>query len=79
MIDIYLNKIEDEQKKYGSEYSHEVSDFHIEQLVCICLDFFAAGSETTSTTLSWGLMYFALNKEVQRKFQQEIDEVLGGK
>ena len=78
-MDIYLKEIESEKKKYGPQYSHKVSDFHIEQLVGICLDFFGAGSETTSTTLSWGLMYFALNQEVQRKFQKEIDEVLGGR
>ena len=77
-MDIYLKEIESEKKKYGSQYSHKVSDFHIEQLVGICLDFFGAGSETTSTTLSWGLMYMALNQEVQRKCQKEIERVLGG-
>lgn len=77
-MDIYLKEIESEKKKYGSRYSHKVSDYHIEQLVGICLDFFGAGSETTSTTLSWGLMYMVLNHKVQRKCQKEIDDILGG-
>ena len=77
-MDIYLMEIENEKKRYGSQYSHQVSDFHIEQLVGICLDFFSAGSETTSTTLSWGIMYLACQKEVQRKCQKEIDFLLGG-
>ena len=77
-MDIYLREIEKEKEKYGSQYSHKVSDFHIEQLVVMCLDFFAAGSETSSTTLSWAIMYLSCNKEVQKNCQQEIDQVLGG-
>ena len=44
----------------------------------LCLDFFAAGSETTSTTLVWSVMYMALYPEVQEKCQKEIDEYLQG-
>lgn len=78
-IDIYLREIENEKKRCGSQYGFDVSTFHSEQLVVLCMDLFAAGSETTGTTLSWGVMYLALNQEVQRKCQQEIDNLLGGK
>ena len=57
----------------------ETSNFHVEQLVTICLDFFVAGSETTSTTLTWAVMYMVLYPIVQQKCQEEIDANLQGK
>ena len=77
-MDIYLREIENEKKRCGLQYSPEMSNFHTEQLVVMCLDLFSAGSETTSTTLSWGIMYMACNIDAQRKCQQEIDTLLGG-
>ena len=78
-MDIYLREIENEKKRCGSRYNLDVSTFQTGQLVVLCMDLFKAGSETTSTTLSWGIMYMALNQETQRKCQKEIDELLGGK
>ena len=42
----------------------------------VILDLFFAGSETTSTTLDWAFLYMAEYPEIQRKCQQEIEEVL---
>ncbi|KAF4021738.1 hypothetical protein G4228_013914 [Cervus hanglu yarkandensis] len=53
------------------------SSFHEENLIYSTLDLFFAGTETTSTTLRWGLLYMALNPEIQEKVQAEIDKVLG--
>ena len=39
------------------------------------LDLFAAGTETTSTTLQWLLMYMMYNQEVQEKCREEIHQV----
>lgn len=50
-----------------------------EQLLSICLDFFQAGTETTSNTLSFGLMYMIHHKEVSEKVQAELDGVIGRK
>ena len=36
--------------------------------------FLAAGYETTATTLAWAAYFLALNQQVQKKMQQEIDE-----
>ena len=78
-MDIYLKEMENEKKRCENQYSSETSNFFIEQLVVICLDLFSAGSETTSTTLSWAIMYVSFNIDVQRKCQQEIDALIGGK
>ncbi|KAG1964374.1 cytochrome P450 2J6 [Pimephales promelas] len=52
--------------------------FDVENL-CICtLDLFVAGTETTSTTLYWGLLYMMKYPEIQAKVQEEIDHVVGG-
>ncbi|XP_070324183.1 cytochrome P450 2J2-like isoform X2 [Odocoileus virginianus] len=53
------------------------SSFHDENLIYSTLDLFTAGTETTSTTLRWGLLLMALYPEIQEKVQAEIDRVLG--
>uniref|UniRef100_A0A3B4WYR2 Cytochrome P450, family 2, subfamily N, polypeptide 13 n=1 Tax=Seriola lalandi dorsalis TaxID=1841481 RepID=A0A3B4WYR2_SERLL len=46
-------------------------------LVLCCLDLFLAGSETTSKTLQWGLIYLITNPHIQDKVQAEVDRVIG--
>ena len=41
------------------------SSFHEENLIIITLDLFLAGTETTSTTLRWALLYMAFYPEIQ--------------
>ncbi|XP_069951370.1 cytochrome P450 2J6-like [Cherax quadricarinatus] len=41
------------------------------------LELFMAGSETTSTTMSWAIYLMACNPEVQRRVQEELDQVVG--
>lgn len=53
--------------------------FSDEQLLAICLDFFQAGTETTSNTLSFALMYMIHNRSVCDKVQAELDAVIGRK
>lgn len=40
---------------------------------------FLAGHETTALTLSWAWYLIASNPEVEQKFHQELDQVLGGR
>jgi cytochrome P450 len=41
------------------------------------MDLFAAGSETTATTLAWAVLFMILHPDSQRKVQHEIDQVIG--
>uniref|UniRef100_H2VD54 Cytochrome P450, family 2, subfamily N, polypeptide 13 n=1 Tax=Takifugu rubripes TaxID=31033 RepID=H2VD54_TAKRU len=51
--------------------------FEERNLVLCCLDLFLAGSETTSKTLQWGLIYLIRNPHIQEKVQVEIDRTIG--
>ncbi|XP_071465364.1 cytochrome P450 2D17-like [Marmota flaviventris] len=53
------------------------SSFNDENLRIVVLDLFTAGMVTTSTTLAWALLLMILHPDVQRRVQQEIDEVIG--
>ncbi|XP_030429796.1 cytochrome P450 2J2-like [Gopherus evgoodei] len=53
------------------------SSFCEENLIVSTLDLFFAGTETTSTTIRWALLYMALYPDVQERVQAEIDAVIG--
>lgn len=40
-------------------------------------DFFTAGTETTSTTLRWAMVFLLNNPKVQTKMRKEIEDVIG--
>ncbi|XP_004484589.1 cytochrome P450 2J2-like [Dasypus novemcinctus] len=69
-IDAYLNEI-------AKNSDNAASSFHEENLICSTLDLFFAGTETTSTTLRWALLYLAINPEIQEKVQAELNRVIG--
>ena len=54
-------------------------NFNEEQLIQICNDFFIAGTETTSTTLLWAILYITIHPYVQDQCQNEIVEQIGSK
>ena len=46
----------------------------------MCLyDFLLAGTDTTSSTLKWMVLYLTLYQEVQDRCREEIREVIGDK
>ena len=51
--------------------------FTDEQLIITINEFFAAGTETTSTTLRWALLFLIHHPDWQTKLQRDIDEVIG--
>ena len=50
-----------------------------EEVIGNALLFFAAGFETTATTLSFMLYYLAVNQDVQDKLRKEVFDILGNK
>ncbi|XP_069710454.1 cytochrome P450 2D17-like [Phaenicophaeus curvirostris] len=55
----------------------EENGFNYNNLRLVTADLFIAGSETTSTTLRWALLYMLLHPEIQSKVHAEIDKVIG--
>lgn len=70
LADAYLDEVE---KAKGNPES-SFSDANLRMVVS---DLFGAGMVTTSTTLNWALLLMILHPDVQRRVQQEIDEVIG--
>ncbi|XP_076873289.1 cytochrome P450 2J2-like isoform X2 [Brachyhypopomus gauderio] len=69
-IDAYLAEME--KKKSDPE-----AGFNMETLVVATLDMLEAGSESTATTLRWGLLFMMKYPHIQEKVQAEIDRVIG--
>lgn len=69
-IDAYLA----EQKRRTGEINTTFTD---EQLAGSVRDFFTAGTQPTSLTLTWVLLYLTNYPEMQRKLQKDIDSVIG--
>ncbi|CAH2300797.1 cytochrome P450 2U1 [Pelobates cultripes] len=69
-IDMYLLHVE-EQK------AQKDSSFDTEYLFYIIGDLFIAGTDTTTNTLLWSLLYMCLHTDIQKKVQDEIDTVIG--
>jgi cytochrome P450 len=43
----------------------------------ILLDLFFAGAESMANSLDYALLYMMLNPHIQRKVQEELDDVVG--
>ncbi|CAJ0593340.1 unnamed protein product [Cylicocyclus nassatus] len=92
-IDVVKNNIREDVKRCLETYSADQepecfvhayyqrmqnnSNLDYDNLLSVCMDFFVAGMETTTTTLRWGSLFLATNIEVQDKIRAEIMNVLG--
>jgi geraniol 8-hydroxylase len=65
VIDILLNI---------SETNGEISRTHIEHL---CLDIFAAGTDTTSSSVEWAMAELLRNPETLKKAKVELEQTIG--
>ncbi|XP_029005197.1 cytochrome P450 2J4-like [Betta splendens] len=59
------------------EKEDEDSGFDLKNLCFCTMDLFGAGTETTTTTLHWGLLYMIYYPHIQERVQAEIDAVVG--
>ncbi|XP_010714364.1 cytochrome P450 2J2-like isoform X2 [Meleagris gallopavo] len=71
-----------ESRDFIDSYLQEMTkpsgrEFHEDNLVACTLDLLFAGTETTSTTIRWALLYMAVYPEIQARVQAEIDAVIG--
>ncbi|XP_068262403.1 cytochrome P450 2J2-like [Nyctibius grandis] len=72
-----------ESRDYIDSYLQEIAkddssgSFQEENLVACVLDLLFAGTETTSTTIRWALLYMAIYPDIQARVQAEIDAVIG--
>ncbi|XP_048345356.1 cytochrome P450 2K4-like [Sphaerodactylus townsendi] len=69
-IDSFLVRQQEEKNKSNGY-------FHNENLKAVVGNLFGAGTETTTTTLRWGLLLMMKYPEIQCKVQEEIARVIG--
>nr|AAI62826.1 Zgc:195056 [Danio rerio] len=69
-IDGYLLEIEKQK-------SNKDSTFHEDNLITTTVDLFLAGSDSTSSSIRWGLLFLIQNPDVQERCHEEIVQVLG--
>ncbi|CAH2324592.1 cytochrome P450 2J6-like [Pelobates cultripes] len=71
-IDCYLEELDKEKKE-----SNNKQTFGNQNLFSCVVDLFVAGTETTSASLEWALLYMMAFPDIQEKCRNEIDKVRG--
>ena len=83
IADSFISVIQNETKKEreirpaGEDAPCMAPVLSDEQIVPVLADLFAAGFETSSITMYWGLAYLMKYPDVQRQLHDELDEVVG--
>ncbi|XP_063045933.1 cytochrome P450 2K1-like [Engraulis encrasicolus] len=67
------------RKQDAEEGEQKDSLFHENNLTCCVTNLFAAGTDTSGTTLRWGLLLMAKYPHIQERVHEEIDRVLDGR
>ncbi|XP_030646570.1 cytochrome P450 2K1 [Chanos chanos] len=73
-VDCFLIRQQSEE-----ESGKKDSFFHEENLFFSVIHLFVAGTDTTSTTIRWGLKLMAKYPHIQDRVQEEIDRVIGSR
>ncbi|KAK9117937.1 hypothetical protein Scep_016030 [Stephania cephalantha] len=70
MLDVFLN--------YKSERKHdEIKEFSRVDIKGMLSDMFVAGTDTSSSTVEWGLTEILKRPEIYKRIIEELDEVVG--
>ncbi|XP_062266922.1 cytochrome P450 2K1-like [Platichthys flesus] len=67
------------QKKHLEKSGNTNSHYHDKNLMMTVLNLFAAGTDTTATTLRWGLLLIAKYPKIQDQVQEELSRVIGSR
>ncbi|XP_078407104.1 cytochrome P450 2U1 isoform X1 [Cetorhinus maximus] len=70
-VDFYLKEVDYEIQR------NQKTSFSEDYLFYIIGDLFVAGTDTTSNTVLWAILFMAAHPEVQEKVQREISTVVG--
>jgi len=73
----FTDKVLIEIRKTTDKTSSFYGDVGREYLANTMLDLFIAGSETTSTSLTWAVLLMTRHPDIQAKVQEELDNVVG--
>ncbi|XP_034047255.1 cytochrome P450 2K1-like [Thalassophryne amazonica] len=74
LVDCFLNR-----KKKDEDSGVEDSHFHESNLIFTVANLFAAGTDTTATTLNWALLLMAKYPQIQDRVQAELWKVIGNR
>ncbi|KAG9264556.1 cytochrome P450 2K1-like [Astyanax mexicanus] len=66
-------------RKQIDESNQKASYFNEKNLIVTVGNLFVAGTDTSGTTLRWGLLLMAKNPHIQDRVHEEIDRVIGGR
>jgi cytochrome P450 len=73
----YIDAYFTERAERENQTDGQAELFHDDALESNLEAFFLAGTETTTDTLMWSILFMMVHPDVQRKVQQEIDDVIG--
>ncbi|XP_078421420.1 steroid 17-alpha-hydroxylase/17,20 lyase [Cetorhinus maximus] len=74
LVDVLLKAKMNAENNNHSAYEERLTDDHLLMSVA---DIFGAGTETTSNTIAWMIVYLLHHPEIQKKIQDEIDSNVG--
>uniref|UniRef100_A0A3P8Y7I5 unspecific monooxygenase n=1 Tax=Esox lucius TaxID=8010 RepID=A0A3P8Y7I5_ESOLU len=67
------------RKQTLEESGHMTSHYHDRNLIQSVFNLFLAGTDTTATTMRWGLLLMAKYPKIQDRVQEEISRVIGSR
>ncbi|XP_019635835.1 PREDICTED: cytochrome P450 2D9-like [Branchiostoma belcheri] len=67
LVDAYLKE---------TQGNHDRSVFTDEEIAHMAVELMVSGNDASSFAVRWGILFMALNPEIQKKVQREIDDVI---